>query len=302
MYHVIHFGAMNVHHLELFYYVARYQGISNACRHIPYGVQQPAVSSQLLKLEEDLGTRLFHRKPFSLTDAGKQLYDFSAPFFGQLDDVEKTIRGEALSRLRLAGPTHVMRNHLPHLLSELEQEFPDFQLRLFESDFETAKSQIERNEIDMAIAVDPGTALAGLRSLTLIQLPLVLITPGKTSYKTAKEIIAAGAAGKERLISLRPGERIPTLFTQTLRQMKLRWPVSLEVNSTDMITGYVSNGLGIGITVRSPGHLFPKDVKVFDLKDFPPLPIILIWRGELSGIPLRLKDKLLKRAASLDVS
>ncbi len=26
---------MNVHHLELFYYVARYEGIVAACRHIP---------------------------------------------------------------------------------------------------------------------------------------------------------------------------------------------------------------------------------------------------------------------------
>ncbi|MEM6886433.1 MAG: LysR family transcriptional regulator, partial [Verrucomicrobiota bacterium] len=274
--------------------------ISNACRHIPYGVQQPAVSSQLLKLEKDLGTRLFHRKPFNLTDAGQQLYDFAAPFFGQIDDVEKSIRGEALSRLRLAGPTQVMRNHLPYLLSELEDEFPDFQLRLFESDFENAKSLIERNEIDLAIAVDPGTAITGLRSATLIELPLALITPKRTQYKNVKEIIGAGAAGKERLISLRAGERIPALFTQTLRQMKRRWPVALEVGSTDMITNYVSNGLGIGITVRSPGNLFPKDVKVFELKAFPPLPILLLWRGELSGIPLRLKEKLMTRAASLD--
>ncbi len=291
---------MNVHHLELFYYVARHEGISNACRHIPYGVQQPAVSSQLLKLEEDLGTRLFHRKPFSLTEAGQQLYDFSAPFFGQIDDVEKAIRGEALSRLRLAGPTQVMRNHLPFLLSELETEFPDFQLRLFESDFENARGLLERNEIDLAIAVDPGTALTGLRSATLLELPLALITPRLAKYKTTKEIIAAGAAGKERLISLRSGERIPALFAQTLRQMKRRWPVSLEVSSTDMITNYVSNGLGVGITVRSPGNIFPREVKAFELKEFPPLPLILIWRGELSGIPLRLKEKLMSRAASLD--
>ncbi|MEM1158257.1 MAG: LysR family transcriptional regulator [Verrucomicrobiota bacterium] len=292
---------MNVHHLELFYYVARHEGISNACRHIPYGVQQPAVSSQLLKLEEDLGTRLFHRKPFSLTEAGRQLYDFSAPFFGQLEDIEKAVRGEALSRLRLAGPTQLMRNHLPDLLSELADEFPGFQLRLYESDFENARRLIERSEIDLAIAVDPGTALTGLRSATLIELPLVLVAPQSTRFQSARDIIAAGAAGQERLIGLRAGERIPALFAQKLRQMRHRWPVSLEVGSTDMITNYVSNGLGIGITVRSPGNLFPADVRVFELNAFPPLPVLMLWRGELSGIPLRLKEKLMSRAALLDV-
>ena len=55
---------MNVHHLELFYYVAKHGGISAAVRKISYGIQQPAVSGQMGKLERDLGQRLFARSPF----------------------------------------------------------------------------------------------------------------------------------------------------------------------------------------------------------------------------------------------
>src|SRR6185436_17199676 len=55
---------MNIHHLELFYYVAKHGGISQAARNISYGIQQPAVSSQIIQLEEFLGTTLFHRRPF----------------------------------------------------------------------------------------------------------------------------------------------------------------------------------------------------------------------------------------------
>src|SRR5262245_39094542 len=47
--------SMNLHHVELFYYVAKHGGISRALRHIPYGIQQPAVSAQILRLEQDLG-------------------------------------------------------------------------------------------------------------------------------------------------------------------------------------------------------------------------------------------------------
>jgi DNA-binding transcriptional LysR family regulator len=57
---------MNIHHLELFYYVARHGGIMPAVRNIPYGIQQPAVSGQVAQLEEDLDVTLFHRRPFSL--------------------------------------------------------------------------------------------------------------------------------------------------------------------------------------------------------------------------------------------
>ena len=42
---------MNIHHLELFYFVAKYEGITAAVRKMPYGIQQPAVSGQILQLE-----------------------------------------------------------------------------------------------------------------------------------------------------------------------------------------------------------------------------------------------------------
>ena len=56
---------MNIHHLELFYYVARHGGITEAVRNIPYGIQQPAVSGQVVApdLPEPglVGECLFHR-------------------------------------------------------------------------------------------------------------------------------------------------------------------------------------------------------------------------------------------------
>ncbi len=58
-------GFMNVHHLELFYYVARHGGIMPAVRNIPYGIQQPAVSDQVALLEEFLGVTLIQQRPFA---------------------------------------------------------------------------------------------------------------------------------------------------------------------------------------------------------------------------------------------
>ena len=94
---------MNVHHLELFYYVARYEGITRAVRRMPYGIQQPAVSGQILELEKELGVKLFQRRPFKLTPAGRELYDFATPFFSQLDEVSSRLREEGAAHLRLAA-------------------------------------------------------------------------------------------------------------------------------------------------------------------------------------------------------
>jgi Transcriptional regulator len=84
---------MNVHHLELFYYVARHGGIMEAVRNIPYGIQQPAVSGQVAQLEEHLGVTLFHRRPFALTPEGEKLYEFIQPFFSNLRQNRQRITG-----------------------------------------------------------------------------------------------------------------------------------------------------------------------------------------------------------------
>src|SRR5471032_2378110 len=76
--------AVNIHHLELFYHVARHGGISRAVRHMPYGIQQPAVSGQMRLLEQGLGVRLFERTPFRLTAEGSQLFAFVESFFDNL--------------------------------------------------------------------------------------------------------------------------------------------------------------------------------------------------------------------------
>jgi len=44
-----------------------------------YGIQQPAVSSQILLLEADLGRKLFNRNPFRLTPEGEHCWPTSSP-------------------------------------------------------------------------------------------------------------------------------------------------------------------------------------------------------------------------------
>src|SRR6478609_3774962 len=107
---------MNIHHLELFYYVARHAGIVPAVRNMRYGIQQPAVSGQIARLEESLGTKLFNRRPFALLPPGVELYEFIRPFFDEIDRVEGAIRGGWPLQLRRAPPAIVLHDYLPEIL------------------------------------------------------------------------------------------------------------------------------------------------------------------------------------------
>ena len=137
---------MNIHHLELFYYVARHGGISRAVRNMPYGIQQPAVSSQILLLEQGLGTKLFERQPFRLTREGEELFGFVRPFFENLGPVAERLRKQAAPSLRIGASEIVLRHHLPAVIQQLKQDHPELRLALrsgFQPELEEALTKRE---------------------------------------------------------------------------------------------------------------------------------------------------------------
>lgn len=116
---------MNIHHLELFYSPWHVTGgIMPAVRNIPYGIQQPAVSGVYLQLEGDLGIKLFNRRPFELTPAGQELYEFIRPFFGTVETGRRKTarRGSPIHPPGRAGIA--LRDHLPEVLRYVRSSFP----------------------------------------------------------------------------------------------------------------------------------------------------------------------------------
>src|SRR5437899_7218170 len=114
---------MNIHHLELFYYVARHGGITEAVRNIPYGIQQPAVSGQVAQLEEYLGVVLFQRRPFALTPPGEKLYRFIQPFFANLETVANELQRGKARQIRVGASTTVPRDQLPGVVENVGESF-----------------------------------------------------------------------------------------------------------------------------------------------------------------------------------
>src|SRR5437762_5365272 len=147
---------MNIHHLELYYYVAKHGGISEAVRNMPYGIQQPAMSGQMIQLEESLGVTLFQRRPFALTGQGEELYAFIAPFFDNLQPVAQKIRGGVSQHIRIGASEIVLRDHLPAVLQTMEKEFPKLKITLREGYQPELDCWLARRELDLAITVLSG--------------------------------------------------------------------------------------------------------------------------------------------------
>jgi len=64
----------------------------------------------------------------------------------------------------------------------------------------------------------------------------------------------------------------------------------------DLVQAYVSQGFGIGVSVKAPGVKFAKDIRVLDLHEFPQLIIAGLWRGQIHPLARKVMDGLKKIA------
>ncbi len=289
---------MNVHHLELFYYVARHGGISEAVRNIPYGIQQPAVSGQVAQLEEYLGVTLFQRRPFSLTPPGEKLYRFIEPFFGGLEGMAEALQGGAARQLRIGSAEVILRDHLPAVLQAARRKFPKLRFTL-RSDFQPElEAMLQRQEIDLVIALTDKKPPAGFNSVILLKLPLILVVPKESALTRAEELWGRDKI-EEPLICLPATEIICKSFQQDLSRLGVDWFPRIEINSTDSIEAYVAGGFGIGLTVAAPKARMSPKVRALELPGFAPVLLAALWRGKPTP-PLRaLLDEMQAAARRL---
>src|SRR6266516_2109118 len=211
---------MNVHHLELFYYVARHGGIMEAVRNIPYGIQQPAVSGQVAQLEEYLGVTLFQRRPFALTPPGEKLFRFVQPFFSNLDAVASELQGGKARQIRIGASTIVLRDHLPELFLNVRKKFPNLKIALREGHQTELENLLQKEELDLAVTLIEKKSGAGIHSMPLLELPLVLLVETNCGTTSAEQLWKRDKI-EEPLICLPSAEAVCKHFQQGLARMGL---------------------------------------------------------------------------------
>jgi len=274
---------LNIHHLELFYYVARHGGISAAVRRMPYGIQQPAVSAQILQLERDLGQVLFHRRPFRLTKAGEELQAFITPFFGELEEFGEKLRGGEQTHLAIGAQELILREYLPPILRAMRQQFPAFTFTLHALHTAEIDEGLRTQRIDIGFQPISDRPTEGLRQRVIVELAPCLLVPSAHPLRSAASLWRRGQI-EDALVCTPARSPLTAMFLKAVRKRGIEWTPSLELPSLDLVASYVAEGYGIGLSVMFPGVPTPPGTRALALADLPRLPIGARWLG--SGSPL----------------
>ncbi len=151
-------ATLNYRHLEYFWHVAREGGVTAASRVLH--VSQPAISTQLRKLERALGEELFHRhgRTMVLTEVGRVVYRYADEIFKIGRDLTDAVHGRSgKGPLRLTvGVVGSVAKLLAHrLVMPVLTEFEHLRLELTSGQPEELFAALAVHNLDLLLSDSP---------------------------------------------------------------------------------------------------------------------------------------------------
>ncbi len=191
---------MNLRDLRYLVAVADYRHFGRAAE--ACHVSQPTLSTQLAKLEDYLGVKLFERtnRAVTVTPVGSRV---AAAARLAVENAERVLEIARENKDPLAGPLRIgvlptLAPYLmPWLLRPVRTRLPGLRLSLTEETTAHLTERLLRHEIDAAFLATPVADEPALRAIELFDEPFWLAAPpdhplAKTAHVTRKDIIEAG--------------------------------------------------------------------------------------------------------------
>ncbi len=145
---------MEVHQIRYFQAVAECQSFTRAARR--EHVSQPTLSHQPLKLESELGAKLFHRtgRSVRLTSFGEVFLPQADAILGHIQEARTSIRdllGVEGGRVTLGVIPTIAPFFLPTLLKEFAAKYSHVEVKILEESSATLLKWLNEGTIDLAI-------------------------------------------------------------------------------------------------------------------------------------------------------
>jgi DNA-binding transcriptional LysR family regulator len=238
---------MTFRQLRLLEAVARNSSFTRASEELH--LTQPAVSTQIKQLEEEVGMPLFEQmgKKIFLTEVGKEVYAFSRAIAQQFRDIESVLddmKGVKRGTLSLTV-TSTGKYFAPYLLAAFLKRHPGTQVHLEVTNREEVVQQLQDNTPDMAIMGTPPENIE-LTAQAFMQNPLVIIARPDHPLAQMSRIPLSRLA-QETFILRERGSGTRNAVERFFDQRGVRLNTSMEMSRNEAIKHAVMAGLGLGI-------------------------------------------------------
>jgi LysR family transcriptional regulator, low CO2-responsive transcriptional regulator len=281
---------MDFDQLETFIEVARLSSFSRAAE--KRFRTQPAISSQIRSLEEDVGARLLDRSggKVSLTASGKLFLKFAEETLDArkaamtaIAETERVPKGEIVVGANEGTCLHI----LPEVFAHFKKQYPDVSVSIRRADYAKVLESVIDNSVDFGVVSLPVTDNR-LTAVLIHRDDLVLIVPPRHPLAKLKSAKADDIA-QYPLVMPKVGHTRDAL-DQLFHEHKLKPRYAMELDSSELLKRFVAADVGVGFISRSNVE---EDVKANVLTALPLADTQI--RRDLALV--FRKDKALSRAA-----
>lgn len=170
---------MNIRDLRYLVAVAEHRHFGRAAE--ACFVSQPTLSTQIRKLEEQLGVQLIERQPrrIMLTPVGMEIVARARQILHEVEQIRRVARSARdpkAGTIRLGAFPTLAPYLLPHVLGPVRQRFPELKLLLVEEKTDELLHGLHAGRLDIAIMAEP-VQDAALHAEPLFTEPFLLATP-----------------------------------------------------------------------------------------------------------------------------
>ena len=242
---------MDFDQLETFLEVARLSSFSRAAE--KRFRTQPAISSQIRLLEEEVGAKLLDRSggKVSITASGKLFQRYAEDTLEArkavllaIAETERVPRGEIIVGANEGTCLHI----LPEVFAEFKKQYPDVAVNIQRSHYGRILDAILDNSVDFGVISLP----INDNRLTVVLIhrdELVIIAPPQHPLAKMKSASMAEVA-KYPLVMPKAGHTRDSL-DNLFHDRKLKPRYAMELDSSELLKRFVAADVGVGFIARS---------------------------------------------------
>jgi LysR family transcriptional regulator, hydrogen peroxide-inducible genes activator len=237
---------MEIHQLRYFCAVARHGTFTRASE--MEHVAQPSLSQQVLKLEGELGARLFDRLPRSakLTVFGKVFLPKAERILRELDEAKTELlemSGNEKGEVVVGIIPTIAAYLLPKLLNGFAARHPLITVKIFEDVTSALVQRLHDGTLDLAIAALPiaGSELAGEE---LFEEKFYAVLPEK-HRRASRASISLKELNREPFLLLKEGHCFRDSLIAACHKSRMSPSVIFESGQFATILAMVSAGMGV---------------------------------------------------------
>jgi LysR family hydrogen peroxide-inducible transcriptional activator len=239
---------MELHQLRYFCAVAESGSFSRAAEHSH--VAQPSLSQQILKLEDELGARLFDRlgRSVRLTDVGQAFLPRARAVLRELEAAKGDVveRKDSVAGSLTVGviPT-IAPYYLPPKLSSFTRQFPQARVTVVEEITPVLLDRLRASTVDVAILALP---IRGheFDTFALLTERLFAALPRKHALSGRRSLVLKDLR-KEPFLLLRDGHCFRDTAVAACDRARLNPRIIFESGQFSSILSMVSTGMGVSI-------------------------------------------------------